>query len=45
MNFNIMFFASPKSPLGGADVLLDLLMLLNQYYVYKPWDSSLRETS
>ena len=30
---------------GGADIILDLLMPLNQYFVYKPWDSSPRETS
>ena len=33
-----------SSPEGGADIFLDLLMPLNQYYVYKPRDSSHLET-
>jgi hypothetical protein len=30
---------------GDADISLDLFMQPNQYYAYKPWDSSLQETS
>lgn len=37
--------ATDNSPVGGADILLDFFILLNQYFVYMLLGSSLQETS